>query len=74
LPKESAGRLPQGLAQKGSEEMTDPVVDYWLNGRHCMPISVEVADDFEKRARELGQIVERTPLQLKIMLGSGRLY
>jgi hypothetical protein len=54
--------------------MTRPIVDYWLNGRHCMPISVEVADDFESLARRLGQIVERTPNQLKIDQGSGRLY
>jgi hypothetical protein len=54
--------------------MTDTVVDYWLNGRHYPPISVEVADDFESLARRLGQIVERTPLQLKITQGSGRLY
>ncbi len=54
--------------------MGRPCVDYWLNGRHYPPISVEVADDFENKARELGQMVERTPLCLKINKGSGRPY
>jgi hypothetical protein len=49
-------------------------VEYWLNGRREPPISVGVADEFEAIARRLGQNVERTPLCLKIVMGSGRRY